>query len=119
MQYKRMEIYMVNLGLKMGSVQGGIKPCVVISNDVGNEYSTILKVIPLTSKKFDRDKPMPTHVVIEKGIGNLRTNSIAMCEQEQTISQSQIQFKIGKLENQGLIKQIEDCMMIALGIVTR
>ena len=119
MQYKRMEIYMVNLGLKNGSVQGEVKPCVVVSNDVGNTYSNILTVIPLTSKKFDRKKQMPTHTIIPKGNANLRVDSIAMAEQIRTISQSQIQFKIGKLENQELIKQIEDCMMIALGIVTR
>ena len=89
-------IVMVDLPLGNGSVQGGTRPAVVISNDKGNKFSPVLIVVPLTSrvKKF-----MPTHHTIEPSMVNgLTKTSIALAEQIITIGKDAVRNVIGSLE---------------------
>ena len=89
-------IVMVDLPLGNGSVQGGTRPAVVISNDKGNKFSPVLIVVPLTSrvKKF-----MPTHHTIEPSmINGLTKTSIALAEQIITIGKDTVRNIVGTLE---------------------
>ena len=96
LEIKRGSIIMVDLPLGNGSVQGGTRPAVVISNDKGNKFSPVLIVVPLTSrvKKF-----MPTHHTIEPStINGLSKTSIALAEQIITVGKDMVRNVIGSLE---------------------
>ena len=89
-------IVMVDLPLGNGSVQGGTRPAVVISNDKGNKFSPVLIVVPLTSRV---KKYMPTHYTIEPSVVNgLTKTSIALAEQIITVGKDMVRNVIGTLE---------------------
>ena len=97
LEITRGTIVMVDLPLGNGSVQGGTRPAVVISNDKGNKFSPVLIVIPLTSR-LDK-KYMPTHHTIEPSMVNgLTKTSIALAEQIITIGKDAVRNIVGTLE---------------------
>ena len=100
----RGEIYMVDFREGEGeSVHYGKRPCLVISNDIGNRYSSIVNVCLLTTKVMKRD--YPTHLKLEPNAMNkLRQESIAMFEQVRTIGKEKLGFKIGKLTDEEIHK---------------
>lgn len=96
LEITRGTIVMVDLPLGNGSVQGGTRPAVVISNDKGNKFSPVLIVIPLTSRV---KKPMPTHYTIEPSILNgLSKTSVALAEQIITVGKDMVRNIVGTLE---------------------
>lgn len=103
---RRSEIIMCDLGDRGGSVQAGIRPCVVVSNDYGNIYSSIYTVIPLTTKhKTD----LPTHV-------ELAENSYALCEQITTISEQRVLRTKNCFVSAEMMNKIENGIRVALNI---
>lgn len=116
MDIKRGDIYMVDLGQGKGSVQGGIRPSLVIQNNLGNKFSTTLIVIPFTSGI--RAVALPTHVLIKKEDvidGNLSADvSTALCEQIRTIDKCMVIKKLGILREEKL-KMAEKALKIATG----
>ena len=97
LEIKRGSIVMVDLPLGNGSVQGGTRPAVVISNDKGNKFSPVLIVVPLTSR-MDK-KYMPTHHTIEPStINGLSKTSIALAEQIITVGKDMVRNIVGTLE---------------------
>lgn len=96
-----------------GSMQRGDRPCLVVSNDSCNKYSPVIQVVTLTTKM--NKKPLPTHKLIEKGIGNLKTASVALCETVTSLPKQNIKFKIGSLDYKTM-EQINDGIMCQLGI---
>jgi mRNA interferase MazF len=67
------------------------RPAVVISNDLHNEFSDAVLVIPITDEAlFKKNKKLPTHVVLERGIGGLTKDSRAMCEQIVSVDKSKL-----------------------------
>ena len=97
LEITRGTIIMVDLPLGNGSVQGGTRPAVVISNDKGNKFSPVLIVVPLTSR-MDK-KFMPTHHTIEPSmINGLSKTSIALAEQIITIGKDMVRNIVGTLE---------------------
>ena len=95
-EIKRGSILMVDLPLNNGSVQGGVRPVVVVSNNKGNKFSPVLVVVPLTSKT---KKVMPTHYTVSPSSKNgLSTRSTALCEQILTVGKDTIKGFIGTLE---------------------
>lgn len=102
---KRGDIIYCDLGIRNGSVQSGIRPCVVVSNDTNNIYSTVYIVVPLTSQ---HKKNIPTHVEIAD-------NSYALCEQVTTVSEQQILRKKNYV-NIVVQNKIDDALKIAMGL---
>lgn len=108
----RGDICLVDFGTANGCVQGGLRPAIVVQNNVGNHFSPTVLVVPLTS---NLNKPnIPTHVLIPVGSG-LRTNSLALAEQIQTVNKTQISKIIGFL-NSILIDEIEHAIRISLAL---
>lgn len=100
MEVKRGMVVLVDFKDNEGSLQNGLRPAVVVQNEIGNKYSTTLIVCPLTSqlKKIN----MPTHVVIEnKG---LRKVSMVLCEQIITINKSDVIKYITILDDEDMFK---------------
>lgn len=113
MVFKRGDIVRMNTPRMGGNLQDGIRPAIVISNNIGNEYSNIITVVPMTAilKKLGQ----PTHVFIKgNGVG-LRYDSVAMCEQITTISKFDVDFKLGRLEDD-LLKKLDNAIKVALNV---
>ena len=93
-----------------GSEQGGGRPAIIVSNDVGNEYSSVVEVVFLTTRE---KKPLPTHVKIISS----RQPSIALCEQIETVDKGRIGNYINEV-SQAELKGIEKAILISLDIAT-
>ncbi len=96
MKIRRGQIVLVNLEPVVGSEQGKVRPAVVVQNDIGNEYSPVTIVAPITSKVFSRE--FPTNVRIngtESGIGR---DSTILCNQIRTIDKTRIVKTLSKLD---------------------
>ena len=94
--YRKFDIVIVDFGEeKFGSEQGGIRPALVIQNDIGNLYSPTTIVIPISTKI--KNSSQPTHCILKRGIGNLKEDSILLGEQIRAISKKRILKIIGEV----------------------
>lgn len=84
---KRGSIFNVELGERVGSVQSGVRPVLVVQNDIGNKYSTTVIGVPLTTKRVKRE--LPTHKNL-KNYSELIDNSTVLAEQIFTFDKKQI-----------------------------
>ena len=101
--YCRGEIYFADLSDGRGSEQQGIRPVVILQNDVGNKF---------TSKISKRN--FPTHVYIKNDCGNIKP-SLILLEHIRTIDKSRLDNKIGKLSEK-YIDEVNKCLLISFGI---
>ena len=113
----RGEIYLVDFSdnSEYGeSVQTGKRPCVVLSNDVGNRYSKIINCCVLSTKQMKKD--YPTHLKLEPNeMNKLRQTSTVMVEQLRTVGREKLKFKIGKLTDEE-IHRLNDVIAVTLGL---
>ena len=96
---KMFDIYYADLSKNtVNSEQGGIRPVIVIQNDIGNKYSPTLIVLPITSEI--KKENMPTHCILHRSIKNgLKVDSLVLAEQIRVIDKSRILDYIGYLDN--------------------
>ena len=102
---KRGEVYYADLNPVIGSEQGGIRPIVVLQNDVGNKYSPTV-IAAATTSKLTKAK-LPTHIELQK-------DSVVLLEQIRTIDKSRIKEKIGELPPE-IMQNIDNALLISLG----
>ena len=107
----RGEIYYADLSPVVGSEQGGIRPVVIIQNDVGNKHSPTTIVAPITSRMGK--KPLPTHILF-CGCG-LAKDSIILMEQIRVIDKSRLQQKMGCLPPEK-IEAVDMAIKVSLGV---
>ena len=110
---KRGEIYYADLSPVVGSEQGGIRPVLILQNDIGNRYSPTIIVAAITSKT-DKAK-LPTHIALQGERHGLQKDSVILLEQIRTIDKSRIKEKIGELPP-NVMSQIEQALLISLGL---
>lgn len=109
---QRGEIYLVDLNDSTGSEQTGIRPALIVQNEQGNLYSPTTIICPLTSK----DKHLhATHVTLEPTDG-VKKSSTVLCEQIRVIDKTRILKKLGAVENQNKLCDINRKIMLSLGI---
>ena len=96
-EVKRGQIYLADLNPVMGSEQGGVRPVIVIQNDLGNKYSPTVIVAAITTRK---KKPLPTHALILAN--ELPRDSYALLEQIRTIDKSRLISYMGKVSDKEL-----------------
>lgn len=107
--YKFGEIYMAALPVAINSnIQQGTRPVIIVSNDKNNCFSTVVNVIPLTSSTTKHN--LPVHVQLE-GYGLIKP-SIALCEQITTIDMYRLDRKIGCVDDNKKLRQLQKAMMI-------
>ncbi|MEK6909247.1 MAG: type II toxin-antitoxin system PemK/MazF family toxin [Nanoarchaeota archaeon] len=110
---KRGEIFLANLEPVKGSEQGGIRPVLVIQNDISNEYSPITIVAALTSKiKITK---FITNIFIPKSQTGLDKDSIILLNQIKTIDKSRIIKRIGTVDNE-LMNKVDNAIKISLAL---
>lgn len=107
---KYSEIWMCSLNQGSGSVQAGYRPVYIVSNDINNQYSTTLNIIPITSKC---KKSLPIHVVLEKYREyGLCSQSTLLVEQIMTVSVSSLGKRLGKITDSDTLREIGLAMQI-------
>lgn len=102
MKICRGEIYLADLSPSRGSEQGGVRPVLIIQNNVGNKYSTTVIVASITSR--DKKAMVPTHVHIKASLDGLLMDSRIMLEQIRTIDKVRLQNKLGQITDEELEK---------------
>lgn len=110
---KRGDIFYADLSPVIGSEQGGVRPVVVIQNDVGNKYSPTTIVAAITSQ-LNKAK-LPTHVSVDSKGVPLPKNSVILLEQIRTIDKKRLREKIGKF-NDDVMEEIQKAMKVSLNI---
>ena len=116
---KRGNIFYADLGTEYhGSMQGGIRPVVVISNNKANRYSTVLTVVPLSSK-ISKKQDLPVHVFVPAGKSRgLLQDSLALCEQVTALDSRQIIEYIGTVDAETLLR-ITEAVQVQVGVFDR
>lgn len=110
---KRGDIYYADLSPVIGSEQGGIRPVIIIQNDIGNKYSPTIIVAAITSQ-INKAK-LPTHVEISSEEYGLSRDSVVLLEQIRTIDKRRLKEKIGHMSDED-IKKVNSALYISLGI---
>ena len=109
---KRGEIYFADLSPVIGSEQGGVRPVLVVQNDVGNKYSPTVIAAAITSQ-LEKAK-LPTHIQLPAEKYGLPKNSIVLLEQIRTIDKKRLKEKIGELPVIEMTK-VNEALLISLG----
>ncbi len=114
MVVRRGDVFYADLNPVIGSEQGGIRPVVVVQNDIGNKYSPTVIVAAITSKI--KKAKLPTHVEIKSTESNLETDSVILLEQVRTIDKRRLQRQITHLDIE-MVEKINDALQISLGLI--
>lgn len=109
---KRGELYYADLSPVIGSEQGGVRPVLVVQNDVGNRYSPTVIAAAVTSK-INKAK-LPTHIELSASVYGLAKDSVVLLEQIRTIDKRRLKDKIGLLSEQTMMR-VDDALLISLG----
>lgn len=112
---KRGDIYYADLRPIVGSEQGGIRPVLIVQNDVGNKFSPTTIVVVLSTKI--KKSNIPTHVYIHSSESNgLKENSVALCEQFRTIDKGRLKNKVGHADNDTL-ENVLNAVKVSLSMI--
>jgi len=113
MTIKRGEIYCADLDPVVGSEQGGIRPVLIIQNDIGNRFSPTVIVLAITSKM--RKAHLPTHIEVPAGRTGLRKPSIVLAEQVRTLEKQRLRKKMGALSEAEMML-VDGAIVASLGV---
>lgn len=110
---KRGDIYYADLSPVVGSEQGGMRPVLVIQNNVGNHYSPTVIVSAITAK-IQKGK-MPTHVEISDEEYGLEKDSVVLLEQIRTIDKQRLREKVTHLDYK-MMNKVDEALEISIGL---
>lgn len=113
-QVLRGDIFYADLGYNGGSEQGGIRPVVVIQNNIGNKYSPTVIIAAITSQ-INKAK-LPTHLEIKKDDYDFMKDSVILTEQIRTLDKTKLKEKLGRLYAYD-IEKLNECLNISLALV--
>ena len=112
MEVNRGDVYYADLSPVVGSEQGGVRPVLVVQNDVGNRYSPTVIIAAITSQ-LSKAK-LPTHIELGKEYG-LEKDSVVLLEQIRTLDKRRLKEKVCSIDNITMQK-VDIAIMISLGI---
>ncbi len=115
MQVRRGDIYYADLSPVVGSEQGGVRPVLIVQNDVGNRFSPTVIAAAITSQKDKTN--LPTHISLEAGRTGLQRDSIVLLEQVRTLDKHRLKEKMGKLDDAAM-REVNNAIGISLGLNT-
>lgn len=113
MTIKRGDIYYADLSPVVGSEQGGIRPVLIVQNDVGNKYSPTVIAAAITSQKYKTS--LPTHISVTSSECGLAKDSIVLLEQVRTIDKTRLKEHMGMLDN-GEMDKIDKALSVSFGL---
>ncbi|MCQ2556070.1 MAG: type II toxin-antitoxin system PemK/MazF family toxin [Clostridia bacterium] len=113
MEINRGDIFYADLSPVVGSEQGGVRPVLVVQNDVGNKFSPTVIIAAITSQ-LSKAK-LPTHIELNKQQYNLPKDSVVLLEQIRTLDKRRLKDKVGMIDALTM-QRIDVAIMISLGI---
>ncbi|MEK3889610.1 type II toxin-antitoxin system PemK/MazF family toxin [Bacillus sp. FSL K6-3431] len=114
MAVKRGDVYFADLSPVVGSEQGGVRPVLVIQNDIGNRFSPTVIVAAITAQ-IQKAK-LPTHVEIDSKRYSFERDSVLLLEQVRTIDKQRLTDKITHLDEEMMAK-VDEALQISLGLI--
>lgn len=109
---KRGELYYADLSPVIGSEQGGLRPILIVQNDIGNKYSPTIIAAAITSQ-INKAK-LPTHIELDASTYGLAKDSVILLEQIRTLDKTRLKEKIGELDNLKM-NQVNEALLVSLG----
>lgn len=113
MNIKRGDIYYADLSPVVGSEQGGMRPVLIVQNDIGNKYSPTVIAAAITSQQTKAN--LPTHYNINAGVCGLSKNSVVLLEQVRTIDKQRLKEKMGELDEKTM-GGINHALQVSFGL---
>lgn len=110
---KRGDIFYADLSPVVGSEQGGVRPVIIIQNDIGNKYSPTVIIAAITSQ-INKAK-LPTHVEISSEEYGLNKDSVVLLEQIRTLDKRRLKEKIGHMTNEDMLL-VSEALLISIGL---
>lgn len=110
---KRGEIYFAQLNPVIGSEQGGIRPVLVVQNDVGNQYSPTTIILAITSQ-INKAK-LPTHIEIKAAEYGLDKDSVILAEQIRTVDKTRLKQRVAQLSDE-IMKEVDEALVVSIGL---
>ena len=113
MNIKRGDIYYADLSPVVGSEQGGIRPVLIVQNDVGNRYSPTVIAAAITSQKDKTE--LPTHIKVTAQGSGLQRDSIILLEQVRTIDKKRLKERMGTLDLVSM-DRVDQALLVSFGL---
>lgn len=113
MQIRRGDIYYADLSPVVGSEQGGLRPVLIIQNDVGNRYSPTVIAAAITSQ-LTKAK-LPTHIDVYADRFGLAKDSVILLEQIRTIDKRRLKEKMGHLDD-SIMQRVNEAISVSIGL---
>ena len=114
MTIKRGDMFYADLSPVVGSEQGGVRPVLIIQNDLGNKYSPTVIAAAITSQT--NKTKLPTHIEIKGDSQGLKSNSVVLTEQIRTIDKSRLKEKIGHIDDELVMNKIINALGVSFGL---
>lgn len=113
MTIKRGDIFYADLSPVIGSEQGGVRPVLIVQNDVGNRYSPTVIAAAITSQSDKTE--LPTHIKVNAVSSGLAKDSIVLLEQVRTIDKKRLKEKMGTLDNASM-GAVDNALSVSFGL---
>ncbi len=113
MQVRRGDIYYADLSPVVGSEQGGVRPVLIVQNNVGNRFSPTVIAAAITSQKYKAN--LPTHIQVHSTDSGLARDSIVLLEQIRTIDKQRLKEHMGRLDDQSMTR-VDQALQISFGL---
>ena len=111
---KRGDMFYADLSPVVDSEQGGIRPVLIVQNDMGNKYSPTVIAAAITSQT-SKNK-LPTHIEIDSKLCGLKSDSVVLAEQIRTIDKSRLKEKIGRIDDEKTLDKINNAIGVSFGL---
>jgi len=111
---KRGDVFFADLSPVVGSEQGGVRPVLIIQNDIGNRFSPTVIVAAITAQ-IQKAK-LPTHVEIDAEVHGFDRDSVILLEQVRTIDKQRLTDKITHLDEE-MMGKVDDALQVSLGLI--
>ena len=113
MTIKRGDIYYADLSPVVGSEQGGVRPVLIVQNDVGNKFSPTVIAAAITSQKYKTN--LPTHIQVHANDCGLAKDSIVLLEQVRTLDKRRLREKMGSLDEKAM-RHVDEALAVSFGL---
>ena len=114
MTIKRGDMFYADLSPVVGSEQGGVRPVLIIQNDLGNKYSPTVIAAAITSQT--NKTKLPTHIELDEKTEGLKSNSVILTEQIRTIDKSRLKERIGHIDDIEVMNKINNALGVSFGL---
>ena len=112
---RRGDIYYADLSPVVGSEQGGVRPVLIVQNDIGNRFSPTVIAAAITSQRAKAK--LPTHIMLNAEKTGLARDSIVLLEQIRTIDKHRLKERMGRLDNRAM-SEVNQALSISFGLET-